>query len=265
MYLDIHNLRDFYHRPLGGIVRRMLGSRIRARWRNVKGCTVVGLGFAIPYLGVFRGEAERLGALMPAAQGAMVWPSKGVGRSVMVEEAMLPLADASVDRLLCVHCLEMSENTGALLREIWRVLTPEGRLLLVVPNRRGIWARLDTTPFGFGRPYSLGQLETLLKQSLFTPVDQTSALHMPPMHQAWMLRWATAFERLGARMWPAFSGVQIVEAKKELMGAMPRASVARARRQLVTLPAPAPLRRAETAEAARETQPADAHPSQPQL
>ncbi|RTL60535.1 MAG: class I SAM-dependent methyltransferase [Hyphomicrobiales bacterium] len=244
MHLDIHTLRDFYQRPLGGIVRRMLSGRIRARWRNVKGSTVIGLGYASPYLGSFRDEGARVGAFMPAVQGAIVWPSKAPCRTVMVEEASLPLPDASVDRLLCVHCLEMSENAGALLREIWRVLTPEGRLLLVVPNRRGIWARFDTTPFGFGRPYSLGQLETLLKQSLFTPVDQASALHMPPVHQEWLLRWATAFERVGGRMWPAFSGVQIVEARKELMGAMPRGAVTRARRKLVTLPAP--MRRTET-------------------
>lgn len=250
MHLDIHNLKDFYQRPLGGIVRRMLGSRIRARWRNVQGCTIVGLGFAAPYLGTFRDEAARIGALMPASQGAMVWPSPLLCRTVMVEEATLPLADASVDRLLCVHCLEMSENATALLREIWRVLSPEGRLLLIVPNRRGIWARFDSTPFGYGRPYSLGQLEVLLKQSLFTPIDQASALHMPPLHQEWLLGWATAFERMGGRMWPAFSGVQIVEARKELMGAMPRGEVARARRKLVTLPAP--LRLTQTPGAERE-------------
>ncbi|MDX2204536.1 MAG: methyltransferase domain-containing protein [Hyphomicrobiaceae bacterium] len=250
MHLDIHTLRDFYQRPLGGIVRRMLGGRIRARWRNVRSCSIIGLGYATPYLGTFREEAGCIGALMPATQGAMVWPSQGACRTVMVEEATLPLADASVDRLLCVHCLEMSENAGALLREMWRVLTPEGRILVVVPNRRGIWARFDTTPFGFGRPYSLGQLEALLKQSLFTPVDQASALHMPPMHQEWLLRWATAFERLGGRLWPAFSGVQIVEARKELMGAMPRGQVARARRKLVTLPAP--MRRTGMPSAERE-------------
>ena len=165
MYLDIHDLRDFYYRPLGGIVRRFLTSRIRARWRSVKGQTVMGLGFAVPYLGVFRGEAERLGALMLATQGAMVWPSEGPSLGVMVDEATLPLPDASVDRLLCVHCLEVSERAGALIREMWRVLTPEGRLLIIVPNRRGVWARLDTTPFGYGRPYSRNQLEKMLTES----------------------------------------------------------------------------------------------------
>jgi SAM-dependent methyltransferase len=220
MHPDVFELRDFYNRPLGTVVRRLLTSRIRARWRSVHGLPVMGLGFAIPYIGMFRGEASRLGALMLSDQGALAWPASGPGATVMVEEAMLPLPDASIERLLGVHCLEGSERTAALLREIWRVLTPEGRLLLVVPNRRGIWARLDSTPFGHGRPYSRAQLERLLADALFTPLECTPALYMPPLDRQWLVRWATAFERLGAALWPGFAGVIIVEARKELMGAI---------------------------------------------
>ena len=234
MHPDVLDLRDFYNRPLGGVVRRLLTSRIRSRWRSVHGAQLMGLGFAVPYIGLFRGEASRLGALMPANQGALVWPASGKGHTVMVEEAMLPLPDASVDRLLAVHCLETSERVGALLREIWRVLTPEGRLLLIVPNRRGIWARLDTTPFGHGRPYSRGQLERLLTDALFTPLEWTSALFMPPLDRHWLVRWATAFERVGARLWPGFAGVIIVEARKELMGALPKTAPARRVKGLAT-------------------------------
>ena len=221
MHPDVFDLRDFYNRPLGTVVRRLLTSRIRARWRSVHNQPLMGLGFAIPYIGMFRGEASRLGALMPSDQGALVWPASGPGATVMVEEAMLPLPDASIERLLGVHCLEGSERTGALLREMWRVLTPEGRLLLIVPNRRGIWARLDSTPFGQGRPYSRAQLERLLRDALFTPLECTPALYMPPLDRQWLVRWATAFERIGARLWPGFAGVIIVEARKELIGAMP--------------------------------------------
>ncbi len=234
MHPDVLDLRDFYNRPLGGVVRRLLTSRIRSRWRSVHGAQLMGLGFAVPYIGLFRGEASRLGALMPANQGALVWPASGKGHTVMVEEAMLPLPDASVDRLLAVHCLETSERVGALLREIWRGLTPEGRLLLIVPNRRGIWARLDTTPFGHGRPYSRGQLERLLTDALFTPLEWTSALFMPPLDRHWLVRWATAFERVGARLWPGFAGVIIVEARKELMGALPKTAPARRVKGLAT-------------------------------
>lgn len=233
MHLDVLDLRDFYNRPLGSVVRRVLTQRIRARWRSVNGCQLVGLGFATPYLGPFRSEVSRLCALMPAGQGALAWPPTGGDvQSVLVDEAMLPLPDACVDRLLAVHCLEAAEGARPLLREIWRVLAPEGRLLLVVPNRRGVWARLEATPFGHGQPYSRGQLERLLGDALFTPVEWTAALYMPPLDRQWAVRWATVFERVGARLWPGFAGVIIVEARKELMGALPAGARRRRRTQL---------------------------------
>ena len=58
-----------------------------------------------------------------------------------------------------MHGLETSENSRDLLLEIYRVLGPGGRALFIVPNRSGLWARRDHTPFAMGRPYSLGQLE----------------------------------------------------------------------------------------------------------
>lgn len=216
MQLAVTALRDFYGRPLGQLVRRLLLARIRARWRHINGETLIGLGFASPYLGAFRTEAQRIGAFMPASQGALVWPTNGPGSSVLVDEEQLPLADSSVNRLLAVHCLEVAERTRPLLREMWRVLAPEGRLLMVVPNRSGVWARLDTTPFGQGRPYSRGQLQQLLGDALFTPLDWTNALYVPPIERQMVLRSATAFERVGSRLSHRLGGVIIVEARKEL-------------------------------------------------
>jgi SAM-dependent methyltransferase len=212
-----------------------LSQRIRARWRGLSGGTLIGLGYSTPYLGTFRGAATCIGALMPSRQGALVWPRSGRILSALVEEDQLPLADNSVDRLLVVHCLEAGERVRPLLRELWRVLAPEGRLLIVVPNRRGVWARLDSTPFGHGQPYSRSQLETLLLQSLFTPIDWDSALHLPPLGRPIFLRSAAAWERIGSRLWPAFAGVLIVEARKETTAPVGKGLAARVTRELVTV------------------------------
>ena len=217
MQLDVSDLQEFYATPLGQVVRRLLIHRIRARWRRVNGATLIGLGFPSPYLGSYRGEARRIGALMPHSQGAVVWPRDGRTLSVLVEEDRLPLPDGSVDRLLAVHCLEVAERCHSLLREMWRVLAPEGRLMLIVPNRRGVWARLDNTPFGQGRPYSRRQLESLLLDALFTPFDWGGALFVPPIGRRMLLRSAPAWERMGANVSPAFAGVIIVEARKEVV------------------------------------------------
>jgi SAM-dependent methyltransferase len=233
MQLDVGDLNAFYATALGQAVRRLLTHRIRARWRGLGGGTLIGLGYAVPYLGAFRGEARRIGALMPEAQGVLVWPKSAPTQSVLVQEDRLPLADGSVDRLLAVHCLEMAERVRPLLREIWRVLSPEGRLMLVVPNRRGVWARLDNTPFGQGRPYSRRQLEALLIEAMFTPLDLGAALFMPPVDRRVLLRSATAWERVGTVVSPAFSGVVIAEARKELVAPIGKPAKVRSLRGLV--------------------------------
>lgn len=217
MYLDVTDLRDFYVTPLGQIVRRLLAHRLRARWRHVEGQTVIGLGFATPFLGAFRGDALRVGAFMPIQQGALAWPHDEPRQAVLVEEDDLPLPDSSVDKLIAIHCLEAAERVQPVLREIWRVLTPQGRLIMVVPSRASMWARFDTTPFGHGRPFSRGQLERLLREAMFTPTDWSSALYMPPFERQFLMRWATGFERMGARISSRLGGVIIVEAQKELL------------------------------------------------
>lgn len=233
MHTDIRQLLDFYASPLGAIARRILAQHIRTRWRRCSGMTMMGLGFASPYIGSYRGDVARLGALMPSTQGALVWPAKGAVHTVVVEEDDLPLADNSVDLMLVVHCLETSENARATLREIWRVLAPEGRLLIIVPNRRGVWARLDVTPFGHGRPYSQPQLERLLTEAMFTPIDWGAALHLPPIDNRLVLRSAMTIERLGSRLTPVFAGVLLVEARKELASPLAKPALARRLTELV--------------------------------
>lgn len=233
MHTDVRQLLEFYASPLGSMVRRILAHRIRARWRRCHGLTLMGLGFAPPFLGSFRGEVARLGALMPSTQGAVVWPTAHSVNTVVVEEDDLPLPDNSVDLMLVVHCLETTDHARALLREIWRVLTPEGRLLIIVPNRSGVWARFDVTPFGHGRPYSQSQLERLLTEALLNPVDWSAALHMPPLDNGLVLKSAMTLERFGARLTPAFAGVLLVEARKEVASPLAKPTLARRLTELV--------------------------------
>ena len=116
---------------------------------------------------------------MPAAQGVLGWSLDGGNVVALAEEGELPFADYSIDRVLLVHALETSEAAGLLLKEIWRVLAGGGRLLIVAPNRRGIWARLDRTPFGSGRPYTMSQLSHLLRERAVHPDRQRNRAVRP--------------------------------------------------------------------------------------
>ena len=222
MHQDIEELIDFYDGRIGSHVRRLLSRRIRERWPDVSGMTVMGLGYATPYLGQFRGEAYRLGALMPAEQGVRPWPSTGPVRSMLVEEDMLPLPDSCVDRMLAVHAIEMSDAVKRTLREIWRVLKPEGRALIMVPNRRSLWSQSDATPFGQGQPFSRHQIEQLIAGSMFAVESCGFALVAPPFESRLVWRYAPELERVGQKMWPHFAGVILLEATKQVSAALPR-------------------------------------------
>jgi SAM-dependent methyltransferase len=221
MSTDVVDLREFYGQPLGMVARRFVGRGIRARWPSVRGERLVGIGYATPYLGLFREEAERCLAFMPAAQGVMRWPSDRPTVAALVEETELPLADAAIDRVILVHSLEMSHDAITLLREVWRVLSAGGRLMAVVPNRRGLWARMDTTPFGNGRPYSRSQITSLLRDAWFTPTGWAEALYVPPIPRNWFLRSAVAWETTASSISAPFAGVHIVEAMKQVYRAIP--------------------------------------------
>src|SRR5690349_12350465 len=229
MTIDVVDLREFYSRRLGIVARQLINRGIRTHWPHADGMRVLGIGYPTPYLGLFREDAERCVAFMPAAQGVLKWPTARPTLATLVDQFALPLPDAAVDRILLVHALEMSDDPAALLREVWRVLAPSGRVIAVIPNRRGVWTRTDVTPFGHGRPYSRSQITQLLRQTWFTPTSWSEALFMPPVAAGWFLRSALAWERVGAALSLPFAGVHIVEATKQVYRVSP------ARRERVRL------------------------------
>lgn len=235
MWHDVVDFNRFYRSRLGKAARTAVQAEIRAHWPDVTGCSVAGIGYATPYLKQFEGEADRLVAIMPAHQGVTHWPRGKPNRTALAEESSLPFDTLSVDRLLLVHAVENSEHLRAMMRECWRVLSGQGRLLIVVPSRRGIWSRIERTPFGHGKPYSKAQMERLLKDSLFEPLSITRALYTPPSDWDIVLRSAPALERLGRRWFPRLGGALFVEAHKQVYAATPARRLA-FRPRLVPVP-----------------------------
>lgn len=239
MHQDVVDLNAFYLSRLGRVVRRTIGQQVRRVWPDVRGDAVLGLGYATPFLGLFRGEAERVLAVMPAGQGVMAWPESGGRLAALADDAALPLPDGALDRILVVHGLEFSERRGPMLREIWRVMRPGGRLLALAPNRRGLWARAEATPFGHGSPFSASQLARLLREHRFAPVGAGAMLFLPPTAWRPALRAAALWQRVGRHLGRPFGGVVYVEADKTVFEARPVAARAR-RRVFVPLPEPLP-------------------------
>ncbi len=232
MSLDVVDLRAFYDQPLGEVARKIVSRILRGRWDDHAGLSVLGVGYATPYLVDFQEKAQRVLAFMPATQGVVHWPLNGRSSSALVDPTMMPLPDSSIDRILVIHSLEVGEHPREILEEIWRILAPGGRVMIVAPSRTGLWARLDTTPFGQGHPYSRGQLHDLLQETLFLPVFWSEALYVPPFARASLLRSAPAFERIAGRFSLPGGGVHVVEATKQLYRPILRRAVRRALPQL---------------------------------
>src|SRR5690554_4501003 len=178
---DVESLIAFYKSPLGRLSRELIRTQVSALAGDVTGKRLLGLGFATPYLrGALKG-AERVLAFMPARQGASTWPREGPSHTVLCDPLEMPLTDSAVDLVVAVHALEHVPDAEELMRELWRVCAPQARLVIVVPRRRGPWAGMDNTPFGFGNPYSRGQLDRLLRNHSFTPLEWRDSLHFPPI------------------------------------------------------------------------------------
>ena len=262
MRTDVVDLRDFYSTSLGRVAQRMIRRRLRLLWPDVSGLSMLGLGYATPFLRPFRDEAARLAAIMPASQGVLHWPPDEPNLVALADEAELPLPDLSMDRVLLVHAIETAEELRPMMREVWRVLAGNGRVLVVAPNRRGVWARREGNPFGSGRPYSVAQLERLMRDTMFTPLQTATALHVPPSRWRMVLTAAEAWEEAGARWFPVFGGVVMIEATKQIYAAAGR-TVRKRRRELV--PAKRPIAVSAAAggpDASRSSPPATPPPAE---
>lgn len=216
MHLDVQDLREFYYRSaLGRAAQTAVRGQLVALWPEAKGLSVAGFGFAVPLLRPYLAEARRVVALMPGPQGVMPWPAGMPNVSVLCEETLWPLETGHVDRLVVLHGLETSERPSAVLEEAHRVLGPGGRAMFVVPNRAGLWSRSDRTPFGYGRPYSLGQLEAQLEEHDFVAERHAAALFTPPSARRFWMKSGPMWEQMGRRMHTVLAGgVLLVEAAK---------------------------------------------------
>jgi len=231
MVSDAHFAADFYATRRGALAARLLRERLGLIWPVLPGQAVLGVGYAAPYLRLWREQAARCIALTPAQVGAARWPVGSANLSCTAEEDAWPFPDLCFDRVLLVHGLEAAESARRLLREAWRVLKHDGRLLVVAPNRSGMWAHVESTPFGHGTPYSPGQVGRLMAACMFRVERRDAALFVPPTNLRLVQRGARLWERTGRRFLPRFAGVTITEAVKDMYAAVPAG--ARTRRRLV--------------------------------
>jgi SAM-dependent methyltransferase len=212
----------FYASPRGAAAAAVLSDRMAAFWPDLGGMAVLGLGYAEPYLKLWQETAYRCLAAVPAPLAPAI-----SRHACLVAEDRLPFPDLSFDRILLVHGVDAADDARRMLREVWRVLKDDGRLLVVAPNRNGVWAHVESTPFGHGHPYSPRQLGALLTDAMFRPERHDAALFVPPVNWGGVLRGWPVWEQVGHAVARNFAGVTLTEAVKDAYAALPAGAVVR--------------------------------------
>lgn len=218
MVASVFDLRSFYECRKGHIVQPILQEKILSFWPSAQGLRVMGCGYAVPYLDPYLDGAERVVAMMPARSNVRAWGHDGMNDVFLGDEMELPIETESIDRILLIHSLEHSELTGPYMQELWRVLKSTGRILIIVPNRMGLWARAEWSPFGHGTPFSASQLSGLLRENLFVVERSERVLFVPPFRSSMLLRFFLPLEKIGRRFMGGMAGLLMVEASKQLYG-----------------------------------------------
>lgn len=218
---DIVNLRQFYSSHLGRKVKSRLAQMVLAHWPGHTGDVIVGIGYTLPVLRVIEHSAPgHVVAFMPGEQGAIYWPVHSENRSILGDEMRPPFAPCSISRIVMLHAFEHAEKPEELLKVIWHLLVPGGQLLLVVPNKSGLWSKFGKTPFRSGKPYSYAALKELLNDAEFTLREVSAALYAPPSSHPIWLRLSRLLEAIGRILLPMSGGMLVIEAEKQIYAAV---------------------------------------------
>jgi len=207
----------FYESRAGRQTAALLARRLQSVMPNTIARRVLGLGYTLPYLP--RNATFCVSGRLNTALTQRLPMGARPLADCLIDSGRLPFDDLSMDIVLAVHGLEFARSAPDFLRSIWRVLTGDGTLVLVVPNRSGFWAHTDATPFGHGIPFSTNQLSRILEQGLFRIERHTGALMMPPA--ALHMTNGLLAERLGQTFGYALAGLHVVTARKNAFAGIP--------------------------------------------
>ena len=224
--IDVVSLKQFYAGSLGRLLSKNVVKLLSRLWAgDASSDDVLTVGFAFPYLPYLTKRHHSLTPVMPAKHGAMVWPSGGDNMVVLSDEWELPFAKNSFNRVVLAHTLEYSRHPNKTLSGLWNILVPGGRMILIAPNRRSLWAQASLSPLGWGQPYSSGQLKTLTKKAGFTVLSCESTHFSLPLDYRILHKVAPAFELLGKMFLPMFGGVLVMEVEKQIYASVPDAEL----------------------------------------
>ena len=241
MAFSFEAFSEFYNLRIGVLAQRFVQARMREIWPDVRHHRLLAIGYAQPYVEEYSKQAERTVVMTPVAPDAQPWLKNDKNVLCLGKPTLQPYPYESFDRILAIHSLEFSEDLSEMLHECWRVLKPNGRMMLVVPNRMSIWARTENCPFAYGTPYTVSQIKHDLLENNFQIERQRKALFVPPFETNLMLSLSPIFEGVGGAVFKSFGGVHVIEVSKKVFAPIKpdKGSAIAAATQILIPPKPA--------------------------
>jgi SAM-dependent methyltransferase len=145
---------------------------------------------------------------------------------LMTANEALPFDESSVDLLIAPHILEQMAEPYELLKEIHRVLMPEGRLVITGFNPLSLWGLKRLLSFEINYPWNtkfifLNKVKEWLPIVGLEMVEGKMGCYVPPFQQASWLRKMQVMEKLGDRWWPMLGGFYFLVIQKRVHGVTP--------------------------------------------
>lgn len=127
-------------------------------------------------LPLFR-QAKSYSVLTPFFQGPRKLVDKGLNRAALGDEAHLPFMEASFDIAVIFHAVEYMEDPVSFFEELWKVLSPGGRIILMIPNRKGGWKKSGIPHASTDQGFNFAAARDFLFEKGFECVECKGVFH----------------------------------------------------------------------------------------
>ncbi len=228
-------LAEFYQTPLGQMTHGFLHAQLQKILTALRfEERVLVIGFGVPFAaGITALGSDKITLAYLENMPPVPWPEAHAHQVCIVSSDALPFGDVTFDKVFIVHALETVPDPSHLLYEVQRVLTAQGQVICIAPNRNGIWSWFEHTPFGEGRTFSTRQLRRLLSSAQLAPLNIHTALFMPPLDfsfHRFALGFARGLETVCQALNFRIGGVVIAAAQKQRYAGIPVHVHARAKK-----------------------------------
>ncbi len=215
MYLHFLNYQNFYNSSIGNLLSQHLEFKLKKYCYLYNNQNIGCFGYSIPYLNFLKNYNIILSCCYSKKMGI---PNENISNTnkILIDEDKIPFQDSFFDHMFLIHYLENTYNTKLSLREIWRTLAPEGKLYLIIPNKKSSWYLSDKSPFSSGNGFSKKQISNLLNDSFFEIDTIERLVYFPNKDLFFIKKHKDLIDKFGSLFFKYFNGVYLCIVKKKI-------------------------------------------------